>query len=88
MYIALFLILPTTIVAVGAFTTATGITPLEYQRQLRLERAAELLAGTGLTVEAVAARCGFRDPRHLRRLFADRYGRPPSEARAALTPTC
>ncbi len=69
-----------------AFTTATGITPLEYQRQLRLERAAELLAGTGFTVEAVAARCGFRDARHLRRLFADRYGRPPSEARAALTP--
>jgi transcriptional regulator GlxA family with amidase domain len=65
-----------------AFTAATGITPLEYQQRLRLELAATLLAETDLTVEAVASRCGFRDPRHFRRLFTSRYGRPPATARA------
>ncbi|MER8070726.1 helix-turn-helix domain-containing protein [Streptomyces sp. NPDC094034] len=65
-----------------AFTSATGITPLEYQRQLRLERARALLAETDLTVEAVAEHCGFRDARQLRRLFAEHHGTPPSQARA------
>ncbi|MBB2914427.1 transcriptional regulator GlxA family with amidase domain [Streptosporangium becharense] len=64
-----------------AFTTTIGITPLEYRQRLRLELAAELLAGTDLTVEAVAARCGFRDARHFRRLYGARYGTSPSTAR-------
>ncbi|MFJ1826862.1 helix-turn-helix domain-containing protein, partial [Streptomyces sp. NPDC088178] len=67
-----------------AFTRATGITPLTYQRQLRLERARTLLVGTGLTVEAVAARCGFRDARQLRRLITETYGAPPSRLRTQL----
>ncbi|WP_412750991.1 GlxA family transcriptional regulator [Krasilnikovia sp. M28-CT-15] len=64
-----------------AFTATIGLTPLEYQQGLRLELAASLLAETDLTVEAVAARCGFRDARHLRRLYGARYGAPPSTAR-------
>ncbi|WP_433795822.1 GlxA family transcriptional regulator [Actinoplanes sp. CA-252034] len=64
-----------------AFTAATGCTPLEYQQRLRLDLAANLLAETTLTVEAVAARCGFRDPRHFRRLYGVHYGRPPSAGR-------
>ncbi|GAA2355613.1 GlxA family transcriptional regulator [Dactylosporangium salmoneum] len=65
-----------------AFVAATGITPLEYQQQLRLEQAAAMLAETDLTIEAVAARCGFRDARHFRRLYSARYGQPPSAVRA------
>ncbi|GIH76482.1 GlxA family transcriptional regulator [Planobispora longispora] len=64
-----------------AFTATIGITPLEYRQRLRLELAATLLAETGLTVETISARCGFRDPRHFRRLFTTRYGMPPSESR-------
>ncbi|MFC4061225.1 GlxA family transcriptional regulator [Planomonospora corallina] len=66
-----------------AFTATVGITPLEYRQRLRLELAARLLAETDLTVEAVAARCGFRDARHFRRLFTARYGVPPSASRQA-----
>ncbi|GIE30939.1 AraC family transcriptional regulator [Actinoplanes italicus] len=66
-----------------AFTAAAGCTPLEYQQRLRLELAAGLLAETTLTVESVAARCGFRDARHFRRLYSNRYGMPPSASRAA-----
>ncbi|GAT68202.1 araC family transcriptional regulator [Planomonospora sphaerica] len=66
-----------------AFTATVGITPLEYRQRLRLELAARLLAETGLTVEAVSARCGFRDVRHFRRLFTARYGMPPSASRGS-----
>ncbi|MFC4072567.1 GlxA family transcriptional regulator [Actinoplanes subglobosus] len=66
-----------------AFTAATGCTPLEYHQRLRLDLAANLLAETTLTVEAVATRCGFRDARHFRRLYGARYGMPPSAARPA-----
>jgi transcriptional regulator GlxA family with amidase domain len=49
------------------FTGATGITPLRYKQQLRLERA-EHLIGHGETVDAAARAVGFEDPRMLRRL--------------------
>ncbi|WP_109529404.1 GlxA family transcriptional regulator [Nocardia aurea] len=68
-----------------AFTATIGITPQEYRQRLRLELAATLLAETALTVEAVSARCGFRDPRHFRRVFTARYGVPPSASRLAPT---
>jgi transcriptional regulator GlxA family with amidase domain len=64
-----------------AFTTTIGMTPLEYQQDLRLELASSLLTGTDLTIEAVAARCGFSDPRQFRRLYTTRRGAPPSAAR-------
>jgi len=64
-----------------AFTTTIGMTPLEYQQDLRLALAVSLLTETDLTVEAVATRCGFRDPRQFRRLFTSRHGAPPSASR-------
>lgn len=68
-----------------AFSVTTGMSPLQYQQRLRLDFAAALLAQTDLTVRTVAARCGFRDERHLRRLFAARFGTPPSAARQPTT---
>jgi transcriptional regulator GlxA family with amidase domain len=51
------------------FTEATGMTPLQYQQVLRLERA-EHLIGHGATAEAAAHAVGFQDARMLRRLRA------------------
>ncbi|MEU6850343.1 DJ-1/PfpI family protein [Actinacidiphila alni] len=51
------------------FTASTGLTPLRYQHELRLERAEHLLSH-GATVEAAAHAVGFADPRMLRRLRA------------------
>jgi transcriptional regulator GlxA family with amidase domain len=56
------------------FNTATGLTPLRYQQELRLERA-EHLIGHGATVESAARAVGFDDARMLRRLRS----RPASE---------
>lgn len=64
-----------------AFKSTIGITPLEYRQRLRLELAANLLDQTDLTVQAVAARCGFGDARHLRRLYAARFGTTPAARR-------
>lgn len=66
-----------------AFKQHTGLTPLAYQHELRLEFAAGLMADPHLTIEAIASRCGFEDPRHFRRLWHARHGAPPSTARRA-----
>lgn len=68
-----------------SFKIATGVTPLQYQQRLRLEVAANLLANSDLSIEAVAARCGFEDARHFRRLWHRHFGSPPSFARKEQT---
>ncbi|PYE53822.1 GlxA family transcriptional regulator [Deinococcus yavapaiensis] len=66
-----------------AFRQHTGLTPFEYQQKLRLELAAQLMHDPRLTLEAIAARSGFDDPRHFRRVWRDHHGTSPSEARVA-----
>jgi transcriptional regulator GlxA family with amidase domain len=70
-----------------AFKQHTGLTPLAYQHELRLALAAQLMADPHLTLEAIAGRCGFDDPRHFRRLWHARHGTPPSVARTTRTAT-
>jgi transcriptional regulator GlxA family with amidase domain len=64
------------------FREATGVSIREYRTRLRLERARDLLRDPHLTLEAVAARCGFESARQLRRLWKEAFGAPPSSARA------
>jgi len=59
------------------FRQATGISVHDYRTKIRLERAVGLLNNPELTVEAIAARCGFSDARHLRRLWKQSYGTSP-----------
>jgi AraC-like DNA-binding protein len=55
-----------------------GIPPLRYATYVRLERAKQLLQESGLTVSAVANRCGFEDPGYFARAFRKYMGVPPS----------
>ncbi len=48
---------------------------------IRLDRAAELLRCTGLSVTEIAFACGFRSPAHFARRFAARFGASPSRSR-------
>ena len=66
-----------------AFKTTTGLTPLQYQQRLRLEFAGSLLQDSRLTLESIAERCGFADPRHFRRLWKSTFHAPPSVLRKA-----
>lgn len=49
------------------FRKATGITLHEFSTRVRVELAKTLLHDPGLTMEAIAHRCGFATARHLRR---------------------
>lgn len=61
------------------FTASTGLTPLRYQQELRIERA-EHLIGQGTTVESAARAVGFQDARMLRRLRARTVSEPAVDA--------
>lgn len=52
-----------------SFAAATGLTPLRYQTEIRIERAQHLIS-QGVTMEAAARAVGFGDARMLRRLRA------------------
>jgi AraC-like DNA-binding protein len=63
------------------FRQATGRTPMEELRLLRLEAARSLILTTGLPLKAVAPLAGLGDEYHLSRLFKKRFGFPPGALR-------
>jgi transcriptional regulator GlxA family with amidase domain len=66
-----------------AFRQATGISVQEFRTRLRLELARDLLHDPGMTIDAVASRCGFESARQLRRLWKEAFGSPPSAVRSS-----
>ena len=64
------------------FRQATGISIQEFRTRLRLELARDLLNDPGMTVAAVATRCGFESDRQLRRLWKEAFGTTPGASRA------
>ncbi|TFH85192.1 helix-turn-helix domain-containing protein [Billgrantia azerbaijanica] len=64
------------------FRQATGFGPGEYVRQLRLQRARELLENSRDSVEQVALKVGYEDVSAFRKMFAKHTGLTPSEHRA------
>jgi len=52
-------------------------TPTDYLYGKRLEKSADLLAHTGLSVGEIADRCGFANPFHFSRKFRQTYGKSP-----------
>jgi AraC family transcriptional regulator of arabinose operon len=66
------------------FRAETGLSPLRYVRNQRMERARVLLERTFLNVKEVMARVGCNDPSHFARDFRRYHGRPPREWRAAV----
>jgi transcriptional regulator GlxA family with amidase domain len=61
------------------FRQATGISIKDFSTRVRLELASTLLHDPGLTVEAVAQRCGFATARQLRRLWQECFGSAPRD---------
>ncbi len=56
----------------------TGKSPLEFIRSLRLQRAAQLLSGSQLTVAEVAYQVGFNNPKYFAKYFKEEFGILPS----------
>ncbi len=65
------------------FTAKVGATPLGYLRDVRLERAARLLAETDEPLAAVAARVGYTSEFAFNRAFQRARGVPPGRFRRA-----
>lgn len=51
------------------FRDACGTSPRKYVLRVRVDAAARMLIGTGLTVSEIAQECGFHDHAHLSRSF-------------------
>jgi AraC-like DNA-binding protein len=66
-----------------AFTHVYGMSPGDYQRQLRLREARALIAA-GRPISEAAALAGFADQSHLSRWFLRYYGVTPGRYRRAL----
>lgn len=63
------------------FRSMTGTTPMQYVRQFRVQRAAELLESTAEKVADVGAACGFQEMSYFARTFRELKGKPPRQYR-------
>lgn len=63
------------------FHAALGCAPQHYLHAQRLRRAQQLLIGTDLPIQDVAARSGFGDPFHFSRSFRKAIGQSPRDYR-------
>jgi|SRR5580700_209391 AraC-like DNA-binding protein len=66
------------------FKHSAGVTPHYYLVSRRVERAKELLAGTDLSLSAIAFAAGFSDQSHLTRHFRQIVGTTPGQFRWSL----
>jgi AraC-like DNA-binding protein len=64
------------------FRAEFGVGPATALERLRLDRAADRLRRSNLTIGAIAVQCGFADGYHLSRRFRKVYGVPPRDFRA------
>jgi AraC family transcriptional regulator len=62
----------------AAFKTSTGLTPHQWQMQVRIDRVKDLLGAGRMTISEVAAACGFADQAHLTRVFKQYIGATPA----------
>jgi AraC family transcriptional regulator, regulatory protein of adaptative response / methylphosphotriester-DNA alkyltransferase methyltransferase len=67
-----------------AYTEIGGTTFRDHLTQVRMRRAAELLAARRLTIREVAYRVGYRQPAQFAKAFRRHHGVSPSDFRATL----
>jgi AraC-like DNA-binding protein len=64
------------------FKLDVGMPPIRYLRQLRMERAKDLLESSFLSVKEIAYQVGLNDESHFVRAFKSTYGASPALYRA------
>lgn len=66
------------------FRSMTGSTPIQYVKQMRIQRAAELLAATDRMISDIGAECGFQEMSYFARSFRELKGCTPGVYRRRL----
>lgn len=57
----------------------TGLSPVEFIRNIRLKHASQLLKNKSITVSEVAYSCGFSNPKYFATCFKEEFGMTPKE---------
>ena len=68
----------------GRFRAMFGVTPIDYQIRLRLQRATVLLHDQNWSIKEIAREVGYPDLPYFSRLFRRHFGVAPREARRRL----
>jgi AraC-like DNA-binding protein len=66
------------------FKSVTAMSPLQYQKRLRLQEARRLMLGEGLEAAEAAFRVGYESPSQFSREYRRLFGVPPRQDVAAL----
>jgi AraC-like DNA-binding protein len=66
------------------FKAVTGLSPLQYQKRLRLQEARRLMLGEGLDAAEAAFRVGYESPSQFSREYRRMFGAPPRRDVTAL----
>jgi AraC-like DNA-binding protein len=66
------------------FKSVTAMSPLQYQKRLRLQEARRLMLGEGLDAAEAAFRVGYESPSQFSREYRRMFGAPPRQDVAAL----
>jgi AraC-like DNA-binding protein len=66
------------------FKGVTALSPLQYQKRLRLQEARRLMLGEGLDAAEAAFRVGYESPSQFSREYRRTFGAPPRRDMAAL----
>ncbi len=66
------------------FKAVTAMSPLQYQKQLRLHEARRLMIAEGMDVSAAGFKVGYESPSQFSREYSRMFGAPPSKDIAKL----
>ncbi len=61
------------------FKSVTGMTPLQFQKQLRLQEARRLMLSDNLDAASAGYRVGYNDASHFSRDYKRLFGQPPAQ---------
>ena len=66
----------------GKIKNLVGVSPSDFLKQVRMQRAEQLLRKSRMTISEVAYAVGFTDPKYFTKCFKKQTGKTPSELRS------